>query len=338
MDGSKSFYADDDTELSPDEIEMLSLLPDELLMLPDSLEQYLFNLESSQSPTNLDHFELAENPNIDLYDPVLNVDANLDLFELAVNPNINLYDHVLSVDNNPVVQYGGVLNNQLPACTDTDPDCDDTEHTDGDDTSQPSTSNMRPTSGNVEALRETDPNKQSRLSRTEIDTLIREGGFVNGYHVLPRPRFNSVSLKRSMNLREINSTDLASYHTSLHGMLSEIVAFAREIGHDAPVINMTMSAPTLQTPISGVLTPGNDYDVDSLMDQFERVLQSNEQLLSDDAVEIDATVAMNRQGGGRRRKLTDLAVDQVIKKKDEFVLSHKFVESIVFLYLSRSFS
>ncbi len=284
MDGSKSFCADDDTELSPDEIEMLSLLPDELLMLPDSLEQYLFNLESSQSPTNLDHFELAE------------------------NPNINLYDHVLSVDNNPVVQYGGVLNNQLPACTDTDPDCDDTEHHDSDDTSQPSTSNTRPTSGNVDALRETEPNKQSRLSRTEIDTLIREGG-------LPRPRFNSVSLRRSMNLREINSTDLASYHTSLHGMLSEIVAFAREIGRDAPVINMTMSAPTLQTPISGVLTPGNDYDVDSLMDQFERVLQSNEQLLSDDAVEIDAAVAMNRQGGGRRRKLTDLAVDQVIQKK-----------------------
>ncbi len=51
------------------------------------------------------------------------------------------------------------------------------------------------------------------------------------------------------------------------------------------------------------------------MDQFERVLQSNEQLLSDDAVEIDAAVAMNRQGGGRRRKLTDLAVDQVIQKK-----------------------
>ncbi len=35
----------------------------------------------------------------------------------------------------------------------------------------------------------------------------------------------------------------------------------------------------------------------------------------DDAVEIDAAVAMNRQGGGRRRKLTDLAVDQVIQKK-----------------------
>ncbi len=33
MDGSKSFCADDDAELSPDEIEMLSLLPDENVVL-----------------------------------------------------------------------------------------------------------------------------------------------------------------------------------------------------------------------------------------------------------------------------------------------------------------
>ncbi len=108
------------------------------LILQSASDEFILSL----CETNLDHFELAENPNINLYDPVLNVDANLDLFELAVNPNINLYDHVLSVDNNPVVQYGGVLNNQLPACTDTDPDCDDTEHHDGDDTSQPSTTTL----------------------------------------------------------------------------------------------------------------------------------------------------------------------------------------------------
>ncbi|XP_067296541.1 uncharacterized protein [Pseudorasbora parva] len=285
MDGSKSFCADD-TELSPDEIDMLSILPDDLLTPTDSLEQYLFNLDFP--PTSTD----------------------LDLFELAVNSNPNLYDHALSIDNNPVVQYGGVLNNQLPTRTDDDI----TEQPVADDNSQSSTGGARPASGNVNALLVTDPAVQTRLSSTDVDTLIREGGFVNGYHVLPRPRFNSVSLRRSMNLREINSTDLASYHTRLHNLLSEIVGFAREIGSEAPVINMTMSAPALQTPVSGVLTSGNDYSVDLLMEQFEKVLQSNDRLLSDDVVEIDATVAMNRQGGGRR-KLTDLAVHQVIKKK-----------------------
>lgn len=269
MDGSDGLCQSDQssTELTPDEIEMLSILP-------DSLEQYLFNLESP---------------------------AILDLFELAVNPNMNLFDPLLSLDNDPVVQHGGVLNSPPAACTEADPD--NTEHPVGNDTSQPSAS------GNV------DPTTQTRLSRTDVDRLIREGGDVNGYHVLPRPRFNSLTLRRTTNLREINSTDLASYHIRLHDMLTGIVNFAREFDQNSPVINITLTAPSLQTPVIGILTHGNNYDVDGFMDQIERVLQSNDRLLSDQTVEFEASVAMNRQGGGRRRKLVDLAVDEVIKRK-----------------------
>lgn len=269
MDGSDGLCQSDQssTELTPDEIEMLSILP-------DSLEQYLFNLESP---------------------------AILDLFELAVNPNMNLFDPLLSLDNDRVVQHGGDLNSPLAACTEVDPD--NTEHPVGNDTSQPSAS------GNV------DPTTQTRLSRTDLDRLIREGGDVNGYHVLPRPRFNSLTLRRTTNLREINSTDLASYHIRLHDMLTGIVNFAREFDQNSPVINITLTAPSLQTPVIGILTHGNNYDVDGFMDQIERVLQSNDRLLSDQTVEFEASVAMNRQGGGRRRKLVDLAVDEVIKRK-----------------------
>ncbi|XP_026139311.1 uncharacterized protein LOC113115834 isoform X1 [Carassius auratus] len=265
MDGSDDLRQSS-TELTPDEIEMLSLLP-------DSLEQYLFNQESP---------------------PIL------DLFELAVNPNMNLFDPLLSLDTDPVVQHGGVLNTLPAACTEADPD--NTDHPDGNETPQASTS------GNV------DPTTQTRLSRTDVDRLIREGGDVNGYHVLPRPRFNSVTLRRTTNLREINSTDLASYHARLHGMLTGIVDFAREFDQNSPVINITLTAPSLQTPVSGILTRGNNYDADGFMDQIEKVLQSNDRLLSDQTVEFEASVAMNRQGGGRR-KLTDLAVDEVIKRK-----------------------
>ncbi|XP_016333401.1 uncharacterized protein LOC107681606, partial [Sinocyclocheilus anshuiensis] len=151
-------------------------------------------------------------------------------------------------------------------------------------------------------------------TRAIIDAAIRNGGTVNGFCVLPRPRFNSVDLRRTMNMREIMSTDLASYHVSLHNAMDEIVSFAQQIGGDASVINLVMTAPSLNSSVNAVLTPGNNYDVNLFTEQIEKILQSNERLMVDDAVEIEANVAMNRQGGGRR-KLTELALDQVIKRK-----------------------
>jgi len=37
--------------------------------------------------------------------------------------------------------------------------------------------------------------------------LIRKGGDVNGCHILPQPRFNSIDLRRTMNLRDNSSID-----------------------------------------------------------------------------------------------------------------------------------
>lgn len=75
-----------------------------------------------------------------------------------------------------------------------------TPHPAVDNDQQPSTS------ANVEPLGQ---------QHIDIETLLREGGSVNEYHVLPRPRFNSVSLRRSLNMREIRSQDLATYHIRL---------------------------------------------------------------------------------------------------------------------------
>lgn len=113
------------------------------------------------------------------------------------------------------------------------------------------------------------------------------------------------------------SPDLATYHDSLHRAMDEIVSFVRQIGGDAPVINLVMTAPSLNSSINAVLSPVNDHDVNLFTDQIEKNLQSNDRLMADDAVDIGVTVVMNRRGGGgsHRRKLTDLSLDQVIKRK-----------------------
>lgn len=118
-----------------------------------------------------------------------------------------------------------------------------------------------------------------------------------------------------MNLREINSTDLAAYHIFFHDTMAEVVSLARHIGGDGSVINLTLKGPNLKSDVTGVLTPSNNYDVNIFIDQISRILQSDDQLMSDDQIEIQANIAMNRQGGGTRRKLVDLSLNEVIKRK-----------------------
>ncbi len=115
-------------------------------------------------------------------------------------------------------------------------------------------------------------------------------------------------------MHEIRSTDLASYHILLHEKIEEIESFARRIGGNSSVINLTMNGESLKAPVNVILTPGN-YDVNLFTEQIEKILKSDDQLLSDDSVEFEVDVTMNRQGGGQRRKLTDLPLQQVIKRK-----------------------
>ncbi|KAI7789865.1 putative DNA polymerase-like protein [Triplophysa rosa] len=164
--------------------------------------------------------------------------------------------------------------------------------------------------GNVDNERPSTSDTQ-RTSSVDLDALIRDGGTINGYRVLQRSRFNSVELRRPMNLRDIGATDLATYHVRLHETMNEIATFARQIGGDGSVVSISLRGPSLKSDVTAILSPGNDYDVNVFTDQIEKILQSDDRLLCDDAVKIGATVASNRQGGGRhRRKLTDLALDQ----------------------------
>ncbi len=125
-----------------------------------------------------------------------------------------------------------------------------------------------------------------------------------------------------MNMCEIRSTALASYHILLHEKIEEIALFARRIGGDSSVINLTMNGESLKAPVNAIITPGNNYKINLFTEQIEKNLQRDDQLLSDDAVEIEVDVPINRQGGGHLRKLTDLPLQQVIKRKKMNLFVH----------------
>ncbi|MGL6054894.1 MAG: hypothetical protein ACRC0O_06480 [Vibrio metschnikovii] len=92
------------------------------------------------------------------------------------------------------------------------------------------------------------------------------------------------------------------------------MAFARQFAGATGVINSTLRDSSLKSDVNAVLLPENYYTVNVFSDQIEKILESDDRQLSDDMVETRASVAMNRQGGGRR-KLADIALDQVIKRK-----------------------
>ncbi len=151
------------------------------------------------------------------------------------------------------------------------------------------------------------------LTRHFIDRLINEGGRVGDFTIIPRQRFNGLEIHRTLNFREIATDDFAAYHIFLHDILNEIIDFSWLMAGENGFMNVSLHGESLPTNINAVLTPDNNHDVNTLIEQVERAVQSNADVGCDSALQLCVSVARNRQGGGRR-KLSDLAHNMVIQK------------------------
>ncbi len=151
------------------------------------------------------------------------------------------------------------------------------------------------------------------LSQNSIDRLIREGGRVGDFTIVPRPRFNGLEIRRTLNFREIAADDYAAYDIFLQDILNEIIEFSRLMASEDGFMNVSLQGERLLTDINAVLTPDNNHDISTLVDQIERAIQSNTDVGYDSALELCVSVARNKQGG-TRRKLSDLAHNMIIRK------------------------
>ncbi len=151
------------------------------------------------------------------------------------------------------------------------------------------------------------------LSRNFIDRLITDGGRVGDFTIIPRPRFNGLEIRRTLNFREIASDDYAAYNIFLQDILNEIVDFSRLMAGDDGFINVSLQGESLPTDINAVLTPDTNHDFSTFVDQIERAVQSNADVGCDSALQLCVSVVRNRQGGVRR-KLSDVAHNMVIQK------------------------
>ncbi len=175
--------------------------------LCDILQRLLdYYPNSAEMPVNYDQTQ----NDLQRLEAVIEQSLNDDLCILLQNM-LNRHDQGLRQNN---VQSGGTsedaTRSSAPPTGNNDAERPSTSRTEPpSDVAQPSTS---ATTHNYDPH----PSDVTEPSQINIDALIRHGGILNGYHVTPRPRFNSVELRRTMNMREIRSTDLASYHILLH--------------------------------------------------------------------------------------------------------------------------
>ncbi len=151
------------------------------------------------------------------------------------------------------------------------------------------------------------------LTQSFIDRLISEGGRVGDFTIIPRQRFYGLEIHRTLNFREIAADDYAAYHIFLQDILNEIIDFSRLMAGENGFMNVSLHGESLPTDINAVLTPDNNHDVNTFIEQIERAVQSNADVGSDSALQLCVSVARNRQGGVRR-KLSDLAHNMVIQK------------------------
>ncbi len=151
------------------------------------------------------------------------------------------------------------------------------------------------------------------LSRNFIDRLITDGGRVGDFTIIPRPRFNGLEIRRTLNFREIAADDYAAYNIFLQDILNEIVDFSRLMAGDDGFINVSLQGESLPTDINAVLTPDTNHDVSTFVDQIERAVQRNADVGCDSALQLCVSVVRNRQGGVRR-KLADIVHNMVIQK------------------------
>ncbi len=122
---------------------------------------------------------------------------------------------------------------------------------------------------------------------------------------IPRQRFTGVEIRRTLNYREIAADDYAAYNIFLQDILYELVIFFRLMAGETGFMNISLQGESLPSDTNAVLTPDNNHDVSTFIDQIEQVVQSNADVGCDSALQLCVSVAWSKQCGGRK-KLTDI--------------------------------
>ncbi|XP_077961146.1 uncharacterized protein LOC144382995 [Gasterosteus aculeatus] len=171
--------------------------------------------------------------------------------------------------------------------------------------------------------------EQARTEGGHDDTLtgggeIMRGGEtssgIEGRTVTMRemPSFNAFELRQGVDFRNVDLTDLEQIPYMVREIVAGVIDRAVEASPAGSVLNVLLRGPSLASDIQAVLRVNESYNSDLFMEQIAQVIQSNDETITDDELELVITVAKNRNGGGYL-KLANVPYDVILSKKGRFL-------------------
>lgn len=158
-------------------------------------------------------------------------------------------------------------------------------------------------------------------SSSSATTTASAGGCVTGsLPIRDIPLFNAFELRQRVDFRDIRLQDIEMIPAMIRDAVGGAIDQAVNTAPRGSVLNVVLRGPSLASDVQAILRSDDAYNADLFLELISRVLQSNDDSLSDDSLDLIVTVARNRSGGvGERLKLGGVTYDEILSKKGRFL-------------------
>ena len=142
--------------------------------------------------------------------------------------------------------------------------------------------------------------------RKKLNENVKENYTLSKVNEAFMEKFQAQSSTYKVKIRDVTVRDIAyileTFHKLFDSLLHDITANA----NDNDFIRLSIQTPQLDYPIQLPFTKKTDLKVSRILDEIERVLQSDEEFILDDGVEIEVIHVHNPNGGKNRQGYVNL--------------------------------
>jgi uncharacterized C2H2 Zn-finger protein len=132
------------------------------------------------------------------------------------------------------------------------------------------------------------------------------------------PKFNTTALHYKVDIKNLDVRDLPDIVKTFKMLFQSIISNITEFMQPNGLVRISVQCPELDVPIPLPFVKSNDITVERLLTEIERVLQSYEEFVLDETLEIELVHASLPDGGvGRSGNFVDL--ERHIKEKSSLI-------------------